>query len=245
MILLLALALPAWAFPPPPKAVPLKVDGNTITFVKSFPVTVTAPAGADFYIWSYPDGVKAFSADNVLTITAAPNGTHRINVISLTLKIDFEAKKVEKIKDTGTTEINVGAPEPPRPPDPPTPPVPVGALRVLIVFENTEAKTYPITQQSVLYGKTFRDALDAKTPLGPDGKTHEWRMWDKDVDASAERPVWGDLLKRERKSLPWLILAGETGGTYYEGPLPTTVTEAVALLDKYAPKSKATKKGGK
>lgn len=125
--ILLLLACRAWAFPPT-KAVPLETKGDTITVVRSFPVTITAPAGADFYLWSYPDGFKAEAADNALTITAAPQGTHKIKVMSVSVVIDFEKKTKTVNKDTGETEIVVGTP---KVPDPPTPPPPAGLAKAL------------------------------------------------------------------------------------------------------------------
>jgi hypothetical protein len=126
LLLLLLLVAPAWAWPPS-RAMPLDVKGDTITFVRAFPATITAPAGADFYFWSFPEGVKATAADHALTVSAAPQGTHRITVTAITYKIDFDKKTKEIIKDTGEVEINVGAG--PKPPEPPAPTGLVKALR--------------------------------------------------------------------------------------------------------------------
>lgn len=118
-VLLLALVGVAWAAPPK-RAVPLKVEGGeTVVVVKGFPCTVTAPEGAHVYIWSVPDGVRASKspAGNVLTVTAAPKGAHRVGVISVT--IDFDAKRV--VEDSGEVTLNVGdvpAPPGPTPVDP-------------------------------------------------------------------------------------------------------------------------------
>lgn len=101
-----------------PKAVPLVVAGDTVTVVKSFPCTVTAAPGASFYIWSVPDAVKASGADGVLTVTAAPKGSHKITVISIT--VDFETKKV--VKDAGEVVLNVGDVPGPGPGPAPTDP---------------------------------------------------------------------------------------------------------------------------
>lgn len=109
--------------------------------------------------------------------------------------------------------------------------------RVLVVYESADLPKLPAAQQAVIYGKAVRDRLDALTPLGPDGKTHEWRMWDKDTDASAEVPAWGQLLRRERKSLPWVVIASDAG-PLYEGPLPANAADMAELLDRYTKKGK-------
>jgi hypothetical protein len=69
--------------------------------------------------------------------------------------------------------------------------------------------------------------------VGADGKTREWRIWDKDVDPSQESAVWQAAMKRPRASVPWLLVSN--GKTGYEGPLPGTADDLLALLKKYVP----------
>jgi hypothetical protein len=124
-------------------------------------------------------------------------------------------------------------PAPPSPPGPPTPPAPIAGngLRMLIVYDSARADKLTAGQQSAVYGKVSRDYLNAKTPLGSDGKTHEWRIWDKDVATDAEEKVWQDAMKRSRASLPWFIVSNGKAG--YEGPLPAGVEETMTILKKY------------
>lgn len=106
----------------PVKAVPLKVEGDTVVIIKSLPCTITAPLGADLYSWQYPSGVEATAVENVLKITKASNGNHKISVTSVTIEIDFDKKSKKVIRDTGETTITIGSlPKPPDPPEPPTP----------------------------------------------------------------------------------------------------------------------------
>jgi hypothetical protein len=76
-----------------------------------------------------------------------------------------------------------------------------------------------------------RDYLRGKCVVGADGKTSEFRIWDKDVDAAADAKHWQDALKRPRASTPWLIVSDGKSG--YEGPLPANVDETLALLKKF------------
>ena len=92
-------------------------------------------------------------------------------------------------------------------------------------------------QQTILFAKQVRDFLDQKTVLGPDGKTHEWRIWDQSVDPSGEAAVWKAWMARPRASIPWIILGNESG-VAFEGPLPANMTATLALLAKYAPAAK-------
>lgn len=114
---------------PPKKEVPLKVDGDTVLVLKSLPCTVTAPPGADLYSWSLPAGVTGTALDNVLTITAAPQGASTINLTTITFLItvdkDFKVTKT-KVTDKGCVVITNGM-QPPPPPVPPTPTDPLAA----------------------------------------------------------------------------------------------------------------------
>lgn len=124
-------------------------------------------------------------------------------------------------------------PTPPVPPVPPPPPapIPVAGFRVLIIEETADRPRLPVTQMAVLFSKTIRDYLDRKCVVGNDGKTREWRIWDKDTDASAEARHWGEALKRPRKDTPWIVISdGKTG---YEGPLPANVEATMTLLRQY------------
>lgn len=126
-MLILALTGVAWAAPP--RAVKLEVTGDTVTVVRSFPVRVTAAPGADIYVWQFPDGVRGEAVDGVLTVTAAPKGTHRVTVTSLTFVFDDAAKKWNKVRDTGEATIVVGdVPAPPGPGPGPNPPAPADPL---------------------------------------------------------------------------------------------------------------------
>lgn len=128
---------------------------------------------------------------------------------------------------------------PPKPKD--DAPIPAQGLHVLVVYESATLTRLPGTQQAVLFGKQIRDYLNTHCPLGPDNKTRQWRMWDKDVDATGEQQLWQNALKRANEkianwqgtepALPWVIISnGQTG---YEGPLPRTVEEMIRLLDQY------------
>ena len=119
----------------------------------------------------------------------------------------------------------------PTPPDPSPAPIPAAGLRVLIVFESAEATKLPPAQQTILYGQQMRDWLNAKCAMGPDGKTREWRIYDKDVAMGAESKLWQDAMKRPRTAVPWLIVSNGVGG--WEGPLSANVDDTMAILKKF------------
>jgi hypothetical protein len=117
-----------------------------------------------------------------------------------------------------------GPVDPPKPPQPPAPIVGDG-LRVLVVLESADLSKLDHDTGAELNGKTLADYLNATCAKGPDGKSPEWRIWDKDVPLSEVSQTWKDAMARPRSSLPWLTVSN--GKTGYEGPLPKT-----GILDK-------------
>lgn len=142
-------------------------------------------------------------------------------------------------------EIKGAAPPVPPTPDPnppgPTPPGPTpgpapiagAGLKVLIVYEQSDFAKLPPAQMAVFGAQELRSYLAAKCPAGPDGRTAEARFYDQNVDLANESKTWQDAMKRPRASLPWIVVSNGTKGTGFEGPLPATVADTLALLRKY------------
>jgi hypothetical protein len=214
-----------------------------------------AAEGADpkaaAYIWDVADEDRADVEEVVggkLYFTG-PAGTYKVKLRLIT--ITNGAPKV----DTARATVVIGDPPPPVPPgptppgptppgptppgptppgpNPPTPPAPIpeAGLRVLIVYESAELSKLPPAQTNCLYAKNVRDFLNANCATGADGKTREWRIWDKDVDAAQESAVWQSAMKRPRASVPWVLVSN--GKTGYEGPLPADPEALLTLLKKY------------
>jgi hypothetical protein len=80
-------------------------------------------------------------------------------------------------------------------------------------------------------GKQFRDFLELKCVVGPDSRTKEYRIYDADISMSGESKLWQDVMKRPRSSIPWIVISNGTTG--FEGPLPNSVEDAIALINKY------------
>lgn len=222
---------------PAPEQMKLDLTGDTVTIVKGFPVTVTAPTGMNGYTWLYPSSFKATRRRNVLTIKDAPKGTHTVHVTAT--KVDF--KKETYTEYEGELVINVGdaptppGPKPPEPPDPPKPPdpppVPKGDIRVLIVYESADLTKWPEKRLQVLYGKRVRDWLRANTDkTGPEGRG--WNMWDKDVPTDDMGQFWRDAMKRPRPTTPYMhVFVGDV--PVWEGELPQDMDAMVKKLDEF------------
>lgn len=164
--------------------------------------------------------------------------------------IDFKAEIFEEA--SRTVVIGAAAPTPPGPgptppgPTPPAPgPIPITepGLRALIVYETADGGKYPVGQQQIMFGAASRDFLNSVCVLGPDGKTREWRIWDKDADTTNVPDLWkkvwdrqangaGDAKVGKRTTLPWLIVSNGKSG--FEGPLPENPDAFKTLVQKYA-----------
>lgn len=215
---------------PPVRSIPLKLEGDIVTVVRSFPCLVTTTPDASVYIWTVPNGVKYNKSQNILTITSAPAGTYKISVQALF--VDFDKKKV--IPDEGEITIVVGGPEPtPGPgPTPDPAPIPAGDLRVLIVFESQELPTMDAAQRSLLFDSKLRGILKDRTDKkGPNGRG--CNIFDKDQDVSKMDKFWQDAMKRPRAKTPFVhMYKGNT--VVYEGEFPKTLEEMTNLINKYS-----------
>lgn len=148
------------AAPSSSRSSPLKIDGDVIVVVRSLPCRVVAPEGADFYQWSFPDTIKAAASDSVLSISAAPKGTHKVTVLMVTVEIDFEKKSKRIRKESAEIEVTVG--EQPKPPEPLPPKDPlVESLRAAYAAETSPEKAKHLEALASLYRQA------AKLDLGP------------------------------------------------------------------------------
>ncbi len=150
--------------------------------------------------------------------------------------IEASAGKVDKDgnlqQDSADFTVTIGDPAPPIPPKPPGPtpdPDPFQStaegLKVLIVYESEDLTKYPAEQAAVLTNKEVRSLLNSKAE-------GTWHIWDKDVNTSNESAMWQKVMKRSRKSLPWIVIGNGKSG--FEGPLPATSSATIELINKYA-----------
>lgn len=142
------------------------------------------------------------------------------------------------------TPIGVTPPTPPGPippgPTPPGPnplPVPTAGLRVLFMESEADRQTLPAGQQEILFSTapgSVRDYAAKTCVVGPDGKTPEFRVFDKNQKVDREPKLWQDARAEfDRRQIPtpgWIVTNGTSG---VAGPLPATSADALAVLKKY------------
>jgi hypothetical protein len=191
--------------------------------------------------WIIPDGLEQLDpsiplADKLAIVLIGDTGTYTVRCYGALGDV---------ASDVATCTVTIGEPTPPVPPVPPVPPgptpgpapIPASGLRVLIVFDDATAASLPAGQREIIYGQATRDFLNAKTVVGTDGKTKEWRFWPKSVATAGETQLWQDAFKRTNgKALPYLLISNGTSG--YEGALPATAADFQTLVSKYAAPSK-------
>jgi hypothetical protein len=120
-------------------------------------------------------------------------------------------------------------PTPPGPPPGPAP-IPGDGLRVLVVTETSDLAKLPSAQVTVLTAADVWAYLRSHCAKDANGQP-AFRFWDKGVSPDLAPEPWKTAMKRDRKSLPWVVIS--TGKDGYEGPLPATVADTLALLRKY------------
>lgn len=229
--LLLFLTAPLWA---------AQIEGETkvkpYKIVRLCAKDVPAKAGIRWRIT--PDReIDRVTTNPTCLHFVAPPGEYRVELLVISVSPEGQV-----LISDDTKTVTIGEPKPPVPPVPPTPPdppvpppgpapIPLDGFRALIIYESADLPKMPATQQAILFSKDVRSYLDARCAAGPDGKTKEWRIWDKDVDTTNVASHWQAAMKRERKSVPWLIIS--TGKAGWEGPLPADAKQTLDLLKKY------------
>lgn len=176
--------------------------------------------------------------DRVLVFAATP-GRYKLRLRAAAV-VDGKAVLSDPVV---TTVVAGNPPDPdvdppgPKPPDPPAPPgpnpapIPDPGFRAMIVFESADLSKLPAAQAAHVLSGPLRTYLTGHCVAEPGGQK-AWRFYDKDVDASRDLPVWKTALERVRgKPTPWLIVSNGKAG--FEGPLPATVNDTLALLKKY------------
>lgn len=215
------------------------------TVYTTFPVVVKAPTGFG-YQWEIPAGLTATRKGSQLDVTGG-NGTFTVSVTWYV--VDFKAQTVteqfaQRVLDLG--DIKPPEPVPPKPPEPDPKPKPDGTspfseagFRVMISFEPNVLMPPGDPRRGILMGQPVQNYLNAKCVLGPANEKdasgqqmRDWRIWPSNTDAKYARPVLRDAWAKRGDPVKDWILVGD-GRTGYNGPLPKTEAEVLALLKKY------------
>ncbi len=162
------------------------------------------------------------------------------SLASLTAQVKALTAVVTKLSnDTNAAysklDARIAALESPRPPPippipvpPPTPaPIPLDGFRVMIVYDPT---TLTASQEGIVFGKKVRDYLQARCVVGADGKTKDFRIYQTGLDTSAEVQWINNVIQRHPGQKSWMVVSdGKTG---YDGPIPASADEAIAIFSK-------------
>lgn len=98
-----------------------------------------------------------------------------------------------------------------------------GTRRVLVVYESEDKPSYPSSQAVILDSASFKQYLNSVCE--DDG----WRIVDQDVNTSFMDEKWKSWLRRDRSTLPWIMISNDGRGL--EQPLPDTIEETKALIE--------------
>lgn len=218
----------------------IEVEGDVCYYSNRQSFDLSAPKGADFYFWNVPEGVKCQKQFNRLIVIECPKGKHTFTATTYTVVVDFDNKTKKTIENRYELNIVVNSikpePEPKPEPDPdpkPEPqPAPINAdgLHVLIVYESKEKHNLPKEQFNIIYTLPFREYLDKVCAEDPNASA-AYRIWDQQEDTEYAAQKWQDVMKRNRNSVPWLVVSNPSKGGF-EGPLPNSIEETKAIIEK-------------
>jgi hypothetical protein len=229
-LLLLASPCPA---DPPKLDLPAEVKGDPEAWLVVSPATT---AKAVTYIGL--DKLTAFpSAEQKdpkkLIVYPAKAGRYRFVAVG-TLNDEQAVRAFVVVVGDAPPDPGPG-PDPSPGPTPAASPFKVDGLHVLILEESKDRTKLGAGHRGIMFGQDFRTWLDSVTPLDPDGKTHAWRIYDKDVAVTGETPAWAEVMKRQAPAqLPWLT--AHNGKAGYDGPLPDSAEKAKEIIRKLAGK---------
>lgn len=137
--------------------------------------------------------------------------------------------------------------------DTPVPPVPPGPISkapfessgfaVLVIEESSDRSDLPAEQASIFTASEFHtyirdrcETLDGE----PERERYFYRVWDDDLTdeqlrfAPAKLQAAYQKIKPQATTLPWIAISDGQGG--WQGPLPKTLDETMALLKKWGDK---------
>lgn len=175
------------------------------------------------FLWDVDGAAQVVEAGDTLYVWA-PLGTYTVRLTA----IDFDAKKVERAKFTFKVEGDVPVPPTPGPtpgPGPGPSPGPLAKAWIVIIEATAEAKADR--------GQWVRDQDLLKYI-----KDKGWRLRHSDVnakDATGNTPT--DLVpyikRASGKAMPQVYVVGDDGKVRYEGALPATPADMLAILKKF------------
>lgn len=200
------------------------------------------PAGADI-TWEARQPLslpfRTYENGAVIVFHTADSGVKPGGQIVVTSDvIDWEGRKRDKTSYIITIEGPTPPPDPkpddpkpdePKPPQPSPAPIPEPGLRVGILFETRTASQMPRSQLAILNDDDVRTTMTNLCVKAP-GQI-PWVITDPDAVSSSFDPLWKRAFERPRGQLPWVIISNGTTG--FEGPLPETKADFLALLRKY------------
>lgn len=175
---------------------------------------------------------KTFRGKQVFIVEGVRSGDVEVIVVPLGLKTGGEItrKKIRVITDTQPAPTPKD--DPVIPPDTVPALFPGDGLRVYVVFESEDLPKYPAAQVNAMSAGVVREYLNSKVPVGPDGKTYEYRFFDQNVVPDV--PAFAAVHKKTRATLPWVYISnGKPGAANnYDGPLPADTHAFLALLKR-------------
>ena len=211
------------------------------------------------YDWKMPEGLNYVELGNGKSriVTGQP-GTYNIGLVVILkhkrlvtiLKRDpdfpndptkatmediyvIDRAEIESFSEKFTIDGEIPTPTPVPIPDPDPKPDPVPAddiipepgFNVMIIEETSERPLLDPSQTLALQS--------VEPEMLVRGYNGFFRQADQHSILANEDPKWAKAMKRERTSLPWIVISNDK--KWFEGPLPKTLDETLNLIKQYKP----------
>lgn len=259
LAIVLLLTGPAWAAQPLARiSGPSRVPADPLTGQASFLLMGTESISDAPLRWVYLNNktrkFPTFTGDDgrkgvMLAATQAGVGVHKFALAAMG-RPEGAKPEADMDLDIAYVEVEVYDPSPPKPvpvdptpPAPPAPPIPVtppapevvGNLRVVVLYESSQA--LGPAQNGALYARDgIYPYLNAHCLKDVNGNP-SWRAWDKDVDVSNEPAEWQDAMakaKADPMPLPKVVVFG--GNAFIASATILNKAASLAFLQQYGGK---------
>lgn len=213
---------------PPYVALPDEIKGDVGAFVPVRPET-----NGKLVRFIAAPGLNVFPADmlrdQTQTVVSA-SAAGRYTLTAYTALGDEPSEPETCIISVGSAPVppSPGPGPGPTPVDPTVTPLPAEGLRVLIVSENEARSELSPQQAGAIFGTKLAAYLNANC-VKVGGKP-EWRILDPNAPMENAGDVWVEAMKRPRAAHHWLLVSNGKAG--WEGPLPKTYDEIVAIVER-------------
>jgi hypothetical protein len=202
------------------------IDSDVPLIIKQFPkgkINVELDTGpikikGKFIYGNGKKDTKTFNGKYVYQVSGLSDG--RVDCIAIPEGVAVTNASLIEFTLQVATGTDPPKPDPPKPDPTSANPFNDDSFHVLIVYDTS--KPLPATQISAMNGVAVETYIKSKG---------DSRIYAHTETGEHDVAVYAAAMKREKKSLPWIMVGKGKSG--YEGPMPANTVDMLTLLKKY------------